>query len=51
MKTAKEFLASEESNQFKSYCEQAETDPTKRQVRKFRNKRGKAYAACIQSSK
>lgn len=44
--TAKEFLSGEQSNQFKSYCSEAGIEPTKRQVRKFRRKRGLAYKAC-----
>jgi hypothetical protein len=50
-KTAKEFLVGNESNQFKSYCASAGIEPTKRQVRKFNLKRGKAYAASVASRK
>jgi hypothetical protein len=43
MKTAKEYLNGPESGEFRNICDKAGTPATKRQVRKFRLKRGKAY--------
>lgn len=41
MKTNKEFA--KEDEQFKTACERSQTDPTKRQASKWRNKKGKAF--------
>ncbi len=41
--SAREFLESAESKSFKILCDEANTEPTVRQVRKFWNKRGKAF--------
>ena len=43
--TAKEFLASGASNEFKATCLRIGIDPTRRQVCKFRRKMGLAYQA------
>lgn len=44
--TAAEFLDRDgkDVQRFKKLCENAGIDPSKRQVRKFRNRRGAAYA-------
>lgn len=41
--THREFAASDTS--FRAACERASVEPTRRQASKFRNKRGRAYAA------
>lgn len=50
MKTAQEYLKSNASIEFKRICTEAGTDATKRQVRKFMQKRGKAYKANTNAS-
>jgi hypothetical protein len=43
MKTAREFLVSDESSDFRRKCDKAGVAPTVRQVRKFRQGRGSAF--------
>jgi hypothetical protein len=47
MKTAKQYLDSDASEEFKRICSKAYTQATKRQVRKFLQKRGKAYKSNV----
>jgi hypothetical protein len=41
--TAREYLNSNDSQEFKIMCELAKVKPTVRQVRKYRNHRGQTY--------
>lgn len=41
--TAKEFLDSKQSEDFRAACARVGIEPTKRQVRRWRRKTGKAY--------